>query len=76
MIEQRTVREMAAGAANSARLAAVVPSRPRSEPWNRGTQPVFRPADGAGTQERMKIRPGLPGSIGHGKNMFVNVRRG
>ena len=66
----RTEREMAAGAANSARLGAIVPVRQRSEPGDHTMQPVFRPADGAGSQERMKLTPGSPGAIGHGKNLF------
>lgn len=72
----RTEREMAAGAANSARLGTIIPVRRRSEPGDHVMQPVFRPADGAGSQERMKIRPGQPGSIGHAKNQFATVRRG
>ncbi len=72
----RTEREMAAGRANSARLAAIVPNRCKPEPWNHIMEPVYRPPDGLGTQDRMKIRPGLPGSIGHGKNLFVITRRG
>ena len=66
----RTEREMAAGAANSAKYAAMTVSRPRSEPWDHITVPVFRPADGAGSQDRQKITPGSPGSIGHAKNLF------
>ena len=66
----RTEREMKAGAANSARLGAIVPKRPRAEPWDHVMVSVFRPTDGAGSQERMKLTPGSPGAIGHGKNLF------
>lgn len=66
----RTEREMAAGTANSARLAAIIPNRGRPMPGDFIMQPVYRPADGSGTQERQKIQPGLPGSIGHGKDLF------
>jgi hypothetical protein len=65
-----TEREMTAGAANSARFAALPVRRSKPEPWDHVMQPVYRPPDGSGSQERMKIKPGQPGSIGHGKNLF------
>jgi len=71
----RTEREMAAGAAFSARAAAIdPPKRRKPEPWDQWNVPVFRPADGAGTQDRQKITPGLPGSVGQAKNLFSRVR--
>ena len=71
----RTEREMAAGAAFSARAAVKSqPNRRKMEPWDQWNTPVFRPTDGAGTQDRQKIKPGDPGSIGHAKNLFSRVR--
>ena len=64
----RTEREMKAGAANSARLGAIVPKRPRAEPWDHVMQSVFRPADGAGSQDRK------PETIGKGRDLFSRVR--
>jgi len=62
--------EMERGAAQSTIWATHQPLRPRLEKWDQTIQPVYRPADGAGSQERMKLTPGSPGSIGHGKNLF------
>ena len=70
MTSRRTIMEMERGAAQSTFWAARQPLRPRSEPWDHGTVPVFRPSDGAGSQERMKINPRLPGSIGKALNLF------
>jgi hypothetical protein len=74
MTSPRTVREMTAGAANSARFAAMPVRRPQPEKWDHVMQPVYRPPDGSGSQERMKVTPGSPGSIGHGKNLFRSGR--
>ena len=64
----RTEREMAAGAANSAKFA-VRPQQPRRlEPWDQWNTPVFRPADGAGTQDRNKE------TIGKARNLFSRIR--
>lgn len=75
-LSERTLREMAAGGVRSAWFAGLIPPRRLAEPGEHIMQPVYRPADGAGSQERMKIRPGQPGSIGHAKNQFATVRRG
>ena len=71
MISMRTEREMAAGAANSALFAALPVRRFRPERGDHVIVPVFRPPDGAGSQERMKINTRLPGSIGKANNLFV-----
>ena len=70
MTSPRTEREMTAGAANSARFAAMPVRRSKPEAWVGSMEPVYRPVDGLGSQERMKLTPGSPGSIGHGKNLF------
>ena len=70
MTSQRTLREMAAGAANSAKFAAIPPRRPKFELGEHVMQSVYRPPDGLGSQERMKYRPGTPGAIGHALNLF------
>ena len=64
----RTEREMKAGAANSARLGAIVPKRPRAEPWDHVMVSVFRPSDGAGSQDRKSE------TIGKGRDLFSRVR--
>lgn len=73
MSSLRTEIEMKAGAANSAKFAAMPVRRGRSEPWDHGTVPVYRPADGAGSQERRKINTRLPGSIGKAVDLFANA---
>ena len=74
MISEQTKREMAAGSANSGKFAAMPVRRPISQKSDHIIVPMFRPADGSGSQERMKIIPGQPGSIGNAKNLFS--RRG
>jgi hypothetical protein len=69
-----TAREMRAGAAQSARYAAQPVRRPMPEKWDQTIERVFRPADGAGSQERMKLTPGSPGAIGHAKDLFTPIR--
>jgi len=68
--------EMERGAAQSTIWAAHQPLRPRLEKWDQTIQSVYRPPDGAGTQERQKIDPRLPGSIGKAVNLFTLARRG
>jgi len=75
MTSPRTVRGMKAGAANSAKFAAMPVRRSKPEAWVGSMEPVYRPVDGAGSQERMKINPRLPGSIGKAVNLFVLGRR-
>jgi hypothetical protein len=70
MTSPRTEREMTAGAANSARFAAMPVRRSKPEAWVGSMEPVYRPPEGVGSQERMKVFPGMPGAIGHAKNLF------
>jgi len=73
MTSPRTEKEMAAGAANSAKFAAMPIRRGRHDPSDWTMVPIFRPPDGAGSQERMKINTRLPGSIGKAVDLFTNA---
>ena len=70
MTSERTIREMRQGAAVSAYAASRPPRRSYPEKWDMVLVPVFRPTDGAGSQERMKLTLGSPGAIGHAKDLF------
>ena len=68
-MNDRAQREMVRGAAQSAWFAAQPVRRAMPEKWDHTFVPVFRPVDGAGSQDRK------PETIGKAVDLFSPIRR-